>query len=292
MFDILGLSNNLKNVLYGKVFDEDNYDHGGRKCVESMSFQFRLIVTLLTSLVYYSLYKYRFKNLQIEINSNLKSIEESSLLEKFFGWTSISVFFIIFVYKVISHQLIFMLNPCHLTILIQAYLLINQNKLTQQIIYVMMMNNIFSPLVGIVFSQTTGMHLPLEICMFWIEHFLAGIINPLILSLSERYYSNKTLSFQNHLLAHSYFGILMRLILFPMSWITDANINNTLCAAAHDPFAKILGKWYYTLSDLYIFACAEIINKAIKIILDVFRKLKFIVCMFLFNQPKDDHKSS
>ncbi len=50
----------------------------------------------------------------------------------------------------------------------------------------------------------------------------------------------------------------MRLVLTPISRLTWANLNHTLCGVSNDPFYELLdlGYTYYLLADLYLlFSC-------------------------------------
>ena len=79
------------------------------------------------------------------------------------------------------------------------------------------------------FPVTMGLTGPFEKEMFWVEHYLSAIINPLILSFSGRYYTDNTISFKNHLMGHCLFALYQRVVLFPISLMTDVNMNYTLC---------------------------------------------------------------
>jgi hypothetical protein len=180
-------------------------------------------------------------------------------------------------YKTNSQQLIFIFNPCHMLLLVQAYLLINPNGLTERTIYTIVMNTLFSPWIAIAFPVTCGLDGYFEIPMFWIEHFMSAFINPLVLSLSHRYYTKNTISVRNHLFSHIFFGLYQRVILFPLSQITQANLNFTLCPSFNDPFESSVGKWYYIAADYYIFLGGEIFHRIVKFMLDNIKKLEKLI---------------
>ena len=147
-----------------------------------------------------------------------------------------------------------------------------------------MMNFLFSPWIAIAFPVTCGLESPFEIPMFWIEHYMAGLINPLVLSMCGRYYSKNTISVKNHLLSHSLFGLYQRILLFPLSQITYANLNFTLCPANSDPFLSFVEKWYYIASDFYIYAGGEIFHRLIKMIIKMLLSIKEL--FITENDPK------
>ena len=169
------------------------------------------------------------------------------------------------------------MNPCHIVGLIQAYLLLSPNKLTQRTIYTVVMNTLFSPWIALVFPMTIGLPGLYEVPMFWVEHILCAIVNPLALSLSHRYYTKSTISVRNHVFAHVMFGFYQRLVLFPLSLVTHANMNFTLCSSENDPFEPFLGKWYLVASELYIFIGGEIFHRIVKTLLDITKKVEGLV---------------
>jgi len=179
-----------------------------------------------------------------------------------------------------------MLNPCHGINLIQGYLLISRNDIKQRTIYSAMMNFLFSPWIAIAFPVTRGLDSPFEIPMFWLEHYMAGLINPLVLSICGRYYSKNTISVKNHIFSHSLFGLYQRIILFPLSQMTYANLNFTLCPATADPFLPFVEKWYYIASDIYIYAGGEIFHRLIKMIIKMLLSIKE-----LFNEENVSKKN-
>jgi hypothetical protein len=40
--------------------------------------------------------------------------------------------------------------------------------------------------------------------------------------------------------------------MLPISLMTWANLNFTLCKAATDPFVPLIGDWYYLFSEFYL----------------------------------------
>jgi hypothetical protein len=190
-----------------------------------------------------------------------------TILEYILGYMSIGIFILHCYYKIQSKQLIFMLNPCHVLNLIQGYLLINKNETRQRLVYIGVMNTLFSPWIAIAFPVTCGLTGFLEVPMFWVEHYLAALVNPLVLSLSGRYYTQNTISVKYHIFSHVVFGIYQRAFLWPVSQLTHTNLNFTLCACKSDPFVPILGKWYYVFSEAYIYVGGEIFHRLIKVII-------------------------
>lgn len=116
-----------------------------------------------------------------------------SFLEYLTGIISILVFVSQIFYKFNSKQLIFLFNPCHVVNITQGILLLSKNTKFYRILYTLMMNNIFCPYIinyprwiAIIFPITDGLDAPLEVELFWIEHYMAAIINPVIITVAGR----------------------------------------------------------------------------------------------------------
>jgi hypothetical protein len=83
-----------------------------------------------------------------------------------------------------------------------------------------------------------------------------------------------TISIRNHVFAHVIFGFYQRGVLFPLSMITNANMNCSLCPAVKDPVEPLIGKWYYLVAEIYIFINGEIFHQLVKLILNFTIRVK------------------
>jgi hypothetical protein len=269
---IKDISNLVKAHLIQGIFDVETIDpdNGGPECEKYMSFEFRLITNLTILPFYFLFFKLLLNNLRKHMESiTSKEIIYASVFEKLLGYFTFFVFCLHCFYKINSKQLIFMLNPCHVVNLIEAYLLLVPNSINARLIYTVLMNTLFSPWIAIIFPVTCGLDAFLEVPMFWVEHMLAGVINPIVLTMSHRYYKRDTISIKNHLFAHMIFGIYQRLILFPVSQMCQVNLNYLLCGSKKDPFEPFIGKWYYIISDYYIFIGGEIFHRIWQFIFEI-----------------------
>jgi hypothetical protein len=149
----------------------------------------------------------------------------------------------------------------------------------EKTIYICMMNTLFSPWTAIAFPVTSGLTGYFEVPMFWIEHYLAGLINPLVLSLSGRYYTKNTISIKMHIFAHCLFCLWQRLVLYPLAQISQTNLNYTLCPSMIDPFEPTLGRWYLVVAELYVFVGGEIFHRFVKMIILILLSIKSLLFM-------------
>lgn len=68
-----------------------------------------------------------------------------------------------------------------------------------------------------------------EIFIYKMEHFLGGLINPMVLILSDRYYVDNLISLKNHVIGQCFLGLYLRIFLFLISSYTLVNLNASLC---------------------------------------------------------------
>jgi len=127
-------------------------------------------------------------------------------------------------------------------------------------VFANLLSNIFSPFCGIVFAVNIGLNLPYEQELYWIEHYLGAIVNPLALIIGGRYRSRRYFDFSYQIIGYAYFSLYHRFFLFPVSLLTWANLDQILCHSETDPFYHLLGTWYYMFADTYVLPASLIIS--------------------------------
>ena len=75
-------------------------------------------------------------------------------------------------YKFSSKQLIWLLNPCHITTMAQIYLLAvpSESWSGNQTIYKIMLHTLHGPLAALLFPATESLILPFEAELYFIQH--------------------------------------------------------------------------------------------------------------------------
>jgi len=87
---------------------------------------------------------------------------------------------------------------------------------------------------------------------------ICSFLSPVILSLSGRYNILTYMKFPLPWFGFMFFAFHMRWVLMPLSRLTWANLNHTLCGVSNDPFYVYfeLGEHYYLMGDFYLmFSC-------------------------------------
>jgi len=90
---------------------------------------------------------------------------------------------------------IFMFNPCHMILLLTSMLLLTKKSENNSFLFLMVTRLNFAPWLALLFPVLEGnlflqkfnflknleLHLPYEVDLFYYEHYLGAIINPMIL---------------------------------------------------------------------------------------------------------------
>mmetsp|Transcript_1633 Transcript_1633/g.2889 ORF Transcript_1633/g.2889 Transcript_1633/m.2889 type:complete len:158 (+) Transcript_1633:448-921(+) len=115
----------------------------------------------------------------------------------------------------------------------------------------------FGAWIGIIFSEADNMY-GFEIVLYYVQHMLASFFCPMIMYFNHRFdplrYLTDGAAPIMPLFAYTLFSIYMRLVLTPLSAISWANLNHTLCGVGNDPMYSgfDLGKWYYFFAEYYL----------------------------------------
>lgn len=162
-----------------------------------------------------------------------------------------------FYYKYLSRSLIFMFNPCHVVNLFLIFICFSRHSRLGEIFALGVYSFAFGGWIGIIFSENDGLTF-IELVIYYTEHAFASFLGPVLLSLAGRYGMSSYMKFPLPWFGFILFTLYMRYVLTPLSLLTWANLNHSLCGIDNDPFFKHfdLGESYYLLADLYLlFSC-------------------------------------
>lgn len=140
-------------------------------------------------------------------------------------------------FKFATRTVIYILNPCHITTLIQIYLLAcNKPKKSTTALFRIQMNYLNGPLLAFMFPETDSRQLPLEASIYWIQHALMVIIPIYLLRTGGVYNMEAVNDYTWHAIGYSanvfYHFIFLQIVAIP----TQVNLNHMLCPALKDPF--------------------------------------------------------
>lgn len=150
-----------------------------------------------------------------------------------------------------------MFNPCHLTTLLIAVVGLSRFTIFTEMLVLYIYSSAFGGWIGIIFSENEELT-HLEIFVYYCEHFFTSFGGPLIFTLFGRFDPRDYIAFPYPVMGFHMFCLYMKIFLTPLSLMTWANLNHTLCGVDNDPFYKHfnMGEWYYLWADLYLlFSC-------------------------------------
>lgn len=90
--------------------------------------------------------------------------------------------------------------------------------------------------------------------MYYVQHVFASFLAPFLLFMGGRYSASDQLRGPLPYFGFLCFSVYMRCFLTPLSAMSWANLNHTLCAGDNDPWKAYfyMEKWYYLWSDIYL----------------------------------------
>jgi len=146
-----------------------------------------------------------------------------------------------------------MLNPCHVAIVFLAITCFSRYGVVGEISAMCVYSFAFGGYIGIMFNENYELG-PAELVLYYVEHAFTSALGPLILNLSGRYDFASRAFPPYPFFGFGFFAVYMRYFLMPISALTWANLNHTLCGLDNDPFYKAfdLGKSYYGWSEVYL----------------------------------------
>ena len=94
----------------------------------------------------------------------------------------------------------------------------------------------------------------IELIIYYIEHLFTSFMGPVFLCLSGRFNPLTYVNWPLPVCGFHIFCAYMRYVLTPLSRLTWANLNHTLCGVGNDPFYSgfDLGHTYYFWADFYL----------------------------------------
>uniref|UniRef100_U5EYN7 Putative conserved plasma membrane protein n=1 Tax=Corethrella appendiculata TaxID=1370023 RepID=U5EYN7_9DIPT len=143
-------------------------------------------------------------------------------------------------FKFATRTVIYILNPCHITTMMQIYLLAsNKPSKTVTVLFRIQMNYLNGPLLAFLFPETDSRQLNLEVATYWIQHALIFIIPIYLLRLGGIYNMEEFSDFNWNIISYGclilyHFGVLQ---LFGL--LAHVNLNHMLCPAIKDPFDSV-----------------------------------------------------
>lgn len=239
---------------------EESDSYGGPHCAykDDNSVVFRVAVAL----VLLPLWVWEVRRAQPifdkEFEQRLQSLQKAnkiqpSALEKMMAVAcSLCMLYNIY-FKIESRTLIFLLNPCHFATVLLIYLGFTPFSKTNERVALASFGFFFGGWLGIIFRENEGMS-QFYCLMYDIQHVFLAFGGAIVFSLSGKYDLRKWYTPKVILMGAACFSAYNRLVLMPISLMTWANLNHSLCGLHSDPAYELLnlGKWYWLVSEIYL----------------------------------------
>lgn len=228
---------------------------GGPQCAAEVSYSIKIPVNILSilwhSYIIYSLTPRFLRRLESYKNERNSRPRHPSLLENLIGRAGYLAFVINCVYKALSGKLVYMLNPCHLVLLLCSYCLTSKRTKFTICVFNVLLSMMAAALCGVVFIDAAGLDFPFEVEIFYIEHFIPLLAVP-ILFLGGRYQASWFNDPVVAVMGFAFFALYQRAVLWTVSELSLANLNYAMCHIPTDPFYPIVGDWYMLAAELYL----------------------------------------
>ncbi|XP_052862491.1 uncharacterized protein LOC128269152 [Anopheles cruzii] len=140
-------------------------------------------------------------------------------------------------FKFATRTVIYILNPCHITTVIQIYLLAcNKPTKSSTVLFRIQMNYLNGPLLAFMFPETDSRQLALEESIYWIQHALMCIIPIYLLKTGGVYNMEALNDFTWNVIGYAALIIYHFAVLQVVAIPAQVNLNHMLCPALKDPF--------------------------------------------------------
>jgi len=174
-------------------------------------------------------------------------------------------------FKFATRQMIWILNPCHITTMIQIYLLAAQPSRLVTAVYRLHMHVLFGATIALLLPVVNTRLLPFETSVYYIQHIIILVIPFYLMRLGGVYSVEALTDFNWLMLAHGILFIYHFVFLQALALLTQVNLNNMLCPAVSDPF---YGRYYrlyaFVHQSLVIIIHGKVYTAAAQLILHKF----------------------
>ncbi|XP_046467637.1 transmembrane protein 164 isoform X1 [Neodiprion pinetum] len=161
-------------------------------------------------------------------------------------------------FKFSSRTVIYLLNPCHVTTVMQLYLLAAEPSQTVTAIFRIHLNLLNGPLLAYLFPETASRQIFVDKAIYYIQHGLMVVIPYYLLRLGGSYnvepLSDLSWSVLSYGLNLAYHFWILQAFALP----AQVNLNHMLCPAVLDPFE---GQNYRVWATIHQFLLCPILCK-------------------------------
>lgn len=142
-------------------------------------------------------------------------------------------------FKLCTRTAIYILNPCHITSMIQVYLLAAKPSKWTTTLFRIHVHYMNGPLLAFLFPEHDSRKITFELPTYYVQHGLMFVIPIYLLRKGGPYAAEKLTDFSYSLIAYGVFLSYHFGILAPLAVVAQVNLNHMICPAILDPFQGV-----------------------------------------------------
>ncbi|XP_031633790.1 transmembrane protein 164 isoform X2 [Contarinia nasturtii] len=162
-------------------------------------------------------------------------------------------------FKLCTRTAIYILNPCHVTSMLQIYLLAAKPSKWTTTLFRIHVNYLNGPLLAFLFPEHDSRKITFELATYYIQHGLMFVIPAYLLRHGGPYAAEKIMDFSYSIAAYGIFIFYHYGILEFFAVTAQINLNHMICPAILDPFQ---GTNYRLIACMHQMILCPIISKS------------------------------
>ncbi|XP_045200551.2 transmembrane protein 164-like [Mercenaria mercenaria] len=209
--------------------------NGGQECVDFIPLWQRVAESGLACLFAACCIKYAYKH--ITLPDKIPPLENKDLCGKRILLVSMCLTFGIELgFKLATRQFIWIFNPCHVTSMIQIYILAAPPGKMVTAMFRLHLHMLTGAPIAILFPVINTRLLPFETEVYFVQHILMMIIPYYLMKIGGVYTPEKLSDMSWTLLSLGWLYFFHFVPLNYLAVLSQVNLNNMLCPAVSDPF--------------------------------------------------------
>ncbi|KAK4027720.1 transmembrane protein 164 [Daphnia magna] len=254
----------LNNVFYSGI-DFQLPGNGGQDCVNFLSNRRRIIESILALAVSCLLISFGYRRLIFPTKTTI--IRKDRGGKRFLLVVLCLVFGVEIGFKFATRSLIFILNPCHVTTMIQIYLLAAPPSQQVTKIFRIHVNFLNGAILALLFPVINTRLLTFETETYFVQHIAMLVVPYYLLRLGGVYTLEDAGDFSWASLSYGLMLFYHFTLLQIVGMLTTVNLNSMICPAVSDPF---YGQHYRVAALVHQFIMVPLVSKAYRIVASYF----------------------
>ncbi|XP_062521381.1 transmembrane protein 164-like [Corticium candelabrum] len=242
----------VQDTLYGGI-NASIDGVGGAECARHIPRWVKICEEIIVLIYLFVLYAWTARTLSRVSDDDVRAMGErerriGSFSRRFVLMVLAMVLGMELSYKLVTRQLLFVMNPCHVVTITQLYLLCVVPSKMSVAVFRTMIHNLFGTFLGVLFAVTNTRELPGEVSVYWVQHVLICLVPFFIIYLWGPQSLEPLLDWSWTRVALVVFIQYHHHVLLPLAELTYVNLNSMLCPPCSDP----IGGPYYRAIHLVL----------------------------------------